>query len=76
MEFRQTFHRDIFIDLLCYRKWGHNEADEPRFTQPLLYKIIEKHPNPRDIYIDELINQQVIDKEYADKIIQDFKKLS
>ena len=47
MEFRQKFHRDVFIDLLGYRKYGHNEGDEPRFTQPLLYKSIASHSNPR-----------------------------
>ena len=50
MEFRQKFHSDVFIDILCYRKYGHNEGDEPRFTQPMLYKAISKHKNPRDIY--------------------------
>ncbi|MBS1637709.1 MAG: 2-oxoglutarate dehydrogenase E1 component [Bacteroidetes bacterium] len=54
MDFRQTFHRDVFIDVLCYRKYGHNEGDEPRFTQPLLYKEIAKHPNPKDIYVRRL----------------------
>ncbi len=54
MEFRQKFHADVFIDILCYRKYGHNEGDEPRFTQPLLYKAIENHKNPRDIYADKL----------------------
>lgn len=54
MEYRQKFQTDIFIDILCYRKHGHNEGDEPRFTQPLLYKAISKHPNPRDIYADFL----------------------
>ncbi len=54
MEFRQTFHRDVFIDVLCYRKYGHNEGDEPRFTQPLLYKAIATHPNPKDIYVKRL----------------------
>ncbi|MGZ3883766.1 MAG: 2-oxoglutarate dehydrogenase E1 component [Bacteroidia bacterium] len=54
MEFRQTFHRDVFIDVLCYRKYGHNEGDEPRFTQPLLYKAIAAHPNPKEIYVKKL----------------------
>ncbi|MEI8136447.1 MAG: 2-oxoglutarate dehydrogenase E1 component [Bacteroidota bacterium] len=54
MEFRQTFHKDVFIDVLCYRKYGHNEGDEPRFTQPLLYKLIAAHANPKDIYVEKL----------------------
>ena len=54
MDFRQTFHRDVFIDVLCYRKYGHNEGDEPRFTQPLLYKEIAIHPNPKDLYVRRL----------------------
>ncbi len=55
MEFRQTFRRDVFIDVLCYRKYGHNEGDEPRFTQPLLYKAIASHPNVREIYVKKLV---------------------
>jgi 2-oxoglutarate dehydrogenase E1 component len=54
MEYRQKFHRDVFIDLLCYRKYGHNEGDEPKFTQPNLYDIIAKHPNPKVIYQQQL----------------------
>jgi 2-oxoglutarate dehydrogenase E1 component len=54
MEFRQTFHRDVFIDVLCYRKYGHNEGDEPRFTQPMLYKAIAAHANSKDIYVEKL----------------------
>ena len=50
IEYRQMFHTDVFIDILAYRKYGHNEGDEPRFTQPTLYKAIARHPNPRDIY--------------------------
>jgi len=57
MDFRQTFHRDVFVDILCYRKYGHNEGDEPRFTQPLLYKIIASHPNPKDIYVKKLTDE-------------------
>jgi len=54
MEFRARFQKDIFIDLLGYRKYGHNESDEPRFTQPILYKIIEQHPDPLEIYLKKL----------------------
>jgi 2-oxoglutarate dehydrogenase E1 component len=65
MEFRAKFHKDVFIDLLCYRKYGHNEGDEPRFTQPILYKIIEKHPDPHSIYRNRLIEKGVISAEDA-----------
>ncbi|MBN1339263.1 MAG: 2-oxoglutarate dehydrogenase E1 component [Bacteroidales bacterium] len=54
MEYREKFNSDVFIDLLCYRKYGHNEGDEPRFTQPVLYKIIENHPDPLEIYKKKL----------------------
>ncbi|MHB8261300.1 MAG: 2-oxoglutarate dehydrogenase E1 component [Bacteroidia bacterium] len=57
MDFRQTFHRDVFVDILCYRKYGHNEGDEPRFTQPLLYKIIASHPNPKEIYVKKITDE-------------------
>ena len=75
MEFRQKFHKDVFIDLLCYRKYGHNEGDEPRFTQPILYKIIEKHPNPRDIYIEKLKQENMIQQAEAKQIEKDFNDL-
>jgi len=60
IEFRQQFGRDVFIDLLGYRKYGHNESDEPRFTQPILYKIIEKHEDPLEIYLKKLEEEQVL----------------
>ena len=72
MEFRQKFHADVFIDILCYRKYGHNEGDEPRFTQPLLYKAIEKHPNPRDIYADKLAVQGVLSRAETSKLNHEF----
>ncbi|MBI3500680.1 MAG: 2-oxoglutarate dehydrogenase E1 component [Bacteroidetes bacterium] len=75
MEFRQQFKRDVFIDLLGYRKYGHNEGDEPRFTQPLLYKIIASHPNPREIYIKKLIEENVIDEAQAKQIENNFRNL-
>jgi len=62
MEYRQKFHKDIFIDLLCYRKYGHNEGDEPRFTQPILYKAIEKHPDPKSIYAQKLLTSKEMTK--------------
>jgi len=74
MEFRQKFHADVFIDILCYRKYGHNEGDEPRFTQPLLYKAIEKHRNPRDIYADKLAEAGVLTLDEASKLNQEFDK--
>ena len=68
MEYRQTFHRDIFIDLLCYRKYGHNEGDEPKFTQPKLYSLISKHPNPKEIYFGELKKSGELSVEKAAEI--------
>lgn len=62
LEYRMEFGRDVFIDLLGYRKYGHNEGDEPRFTQPKLYKAISKHKNPRDIYAEKLEQDGVIGK--------------
>ncbi|MEE2604639.1 MAG: 2-oxoglutarate dehydrogenase E1 component [Bacteroidota bacterium] len=65
LEYRMKFKRDVFIDLLGYRRYGHNEGDEPRFTQPKLYKSISNHPNPKEIYAKKLIELKVIsEKEY------------
>ncbi len=73
LEFRMKFKHDVFIDLLGYRKYGHNEGDEPKFTQPKLYKAISKHQNPRDIYSEKLIKEGVIDKEYTKKLEEEYK---
>ena len=73
LDFRMEFKRDVFIDLLGYRKYGHNEGDEPRFTQPKLYKAISKHKNPRDIYAELLINQGIIDEDYIRALEKDYK---
>ncbi|PWI28968.1 2-oxoglutarate dehydrogenase E1 component [Flavobacteriaceae bacterium LYZ1037] len=73
LDFRMTFKRDVFIDLLGYRKYGHNEGDEPRFTQPKLYKAIAKHENPRQIYAEKLISQGIIDQDYVTKLEEDYK---
>lgn len=75
VEYRQKYHTDVFIDLLCYRRYGHNEADEPKFTQPVLYKAIEKHPNPREIYNKKLLEQGSVDANLAKEMEKDFRKL-
>lgn len=73
LDFRMTFGRDVFIDLLGYRKYGHNEGDEPRFTQPKLYKAISTHENTRDLYAAKLKAEGVIDDEYVKKIEEEYK---
>ena len=73
LDFRMEFKRDVFIDLLGYRKYGHNEGDEPRFTQPKLYKAISKHKNPRDIYAEKLIAEGIIDRAYIKQSEQNYK---
>ncbi|HEY1008962.1 MAG TPA: 2-oxoglutarate dehydrogenase E1 component [Daejeonella sp.] len=75
VEYRQKYHNDVFIDILCYRRFGHNEADEPKFTQPLLYKAIEKHPNPREIYNKKLLEQGSVDANLAKEMEKNFRAL-
>jgi len=75
VEYRQRFKRDIFIDLLCYRKYGHNEGDEPRFTQPILYKAISKHPNPREIYAQKLMSEGLASQEVVKTMQEEFKAM-
>jgi 2-oxoglutarate dehydrogenase E1 component len=75
MEYRQKYKNDVFIDILCYRRFGHNEADEPKFTQPLLYKAIEKHANPRDIYIDKLTKTGQLEAGLAKEMEKEFRGL-
>lgn len=75
LDFRMQFGSDVFIDLLGYRKYGHNEGDEPRFTQPKLYKIIAKHKNPRDIYAEKLVAAGVIDANYVGSLEKEYKAL-
>lgn len=74
LEYRMRYKRDVFLDLLGYRKYGHNEGDEPKFTQPLLYKSISKHPNPRDIYAEKLLAEGVINKDYVKSLEVEYKK--
>ncbi|MCW4469712.1 2-oxoglutarate dehydrogenase E1 component [Flavobacterium sp. MFBS3-15] len=75
LDYRMEFGSDVFIDLLGYRKYGHNEGDEPSFTQPKLYKIIAKHRNPRDIYAEKLIASGVIDDKFTGKLEADYKAI-
>jgi len=73
MEYRQKYGKDVFIDLLCYRKHGHNEGDEPRYTQPLLYKAISKHPDPRKIYVEKLMSEGVLEQQMAKEMEKEFQ---
>ena len=73
LEYRMHFNADVFLDLLGYRRYGHNEGDEPRFTQPKLYKAIAAHKNPRDIYAEKLMAQGLIDPEYVKKLEVEYK---
>jgi 2-oxoglutarate dehydrogenase E1 component len=74
MEYRQKYGKDVFIDLLCYRKHGHNEGDEPRYTQPLMYKAIAKHPDPRKIYVEKLMSEGVLEQQMAKKMEKEFQE--
>ena len=74
LDYRMKFKRDVFIDLLGYRKYGHNEGDEPRFTQPKLYKAISKHSNPMEIYSKKLIEDKIISPDYVSDIEKKFKE--
>lgn len=75
LDFRMKFKKDVFIDLLGYRKYGHNEGDEPRFTQPILYKAIAKHKNPRDIYAEQLIAENIVTSDFVSKIEKEYKDI-
>lgn len=70
--FRQKFNRDVFIDMVCYRKHGHNEGDDPKFTQPELYALIDKHQNPREIYSQKLIQNGSVDSALATEMEKAF----
>src|SRR5439155_7674430 len=73
LDYRQQFHKDVFIDLVCFRRLGHNEADEPMVTQPLMYKKIAQHPGTRKLYADELIAAGVISADDADNMITTYR---
>lgn len=73
LDFRNQFKRDVVIDLVCYRRHGHNEADEPSATQPLMYKKIKKHPVPRQIYADQLVSEGVLSEKEIKKLADDYR---
>ncbi|NEV62309.1 2-oxoglutarate dehydrogenase E1 component [Thiorhodococcus minor] len=73
LDFRNQFHKDVIIDLICYRRLGHNEADEPAVTQPMMYKKIRKHPTPRAVYADKLIAQGLISQDDANRMVSDYR---
>jgi len=73
-EYRQIFHKDVVIDLFCYRRFGHNEGDEPAFTQPLMYKKIKDQPTTREIYARQLVNENVVTEEESKAMVDEFNK--
>ena len=75
IEFRQTFHRDVVIDMWCYRRFGHNEGDEPSFTQPVMYRAIRSHPRISKIYGERLVTEGVVDEGWADTVADTFNDL-
>jgi 2-oxoglutarate dehydrogenase E1 component len=74
VDYRQKFGKDVVIDMFCYRKYGHNEADEPRFTQPTMYKLIDQKPSVRDVYAHKLVSAGILTKEEVDDIAQKRKE--
>ncbi|MGL5292455.1 MAG: 2-oxoglutarate dehydrogenase E1 component [Aeromonas sp.] len=73
LDYRNTFKRDVVIDLVCYRRHGHNEADEPSATQPLMYQLIKQHPTPRKIYADQLVAEGAVGQELATRLVNDYR---
>lgn len=73
LDYRNTFKRDVVIDLVCYRRHGHNEADEPNATQPLMYQKIKKHPVPREIYADQLAAEGTVQGHDVEKMVSDYR---
>lgn len=72
-EYRMKFNRDVFVDIWCYRRHGHNEGDEPRFTQPLMYQIIDQHPTSLEIYVNKLKNDKTVQSDQIEPFAEDFK---
>jgi 2-oxoglutarate dehydrogenase E1 component len=72
VEYRQKFHSDVFIDMVCYRRHGHNEGDDPKFTQPQMYEIIDAHKNPRELYLARLVSRGDVEMKIGEELEQAF----
>ena len=73
-DFRHTFRKDVVIDMFCYRRRGHNEADEPAATQPMMYQVISKKPTTRTLYADQLVQEKVLDRSAADALVEKYRE--
>ncbi|QGX38430.1 2-oxoglutarate dehydrogenase E1 component [Permianibacter aggregans] len=73
LDYRMKFQKDVVIDLVCYRRWGHNEADEPTATQPVMYKVIKARPTARQLYAEKLMKEGVLDEDKVKKIADDYR---
>ncbi|MEQ1438314.1 2-oxoglutarate dehydrogenase E1 component [Fontimonas sp. SYSU GA230001] len=74
MDFRNEFHKDVIVDICCYRRWGHNEADEPSVTSPLMYEKVKNHPTPLTVYARKLEEEGVLPKGEADRLVQQYRE--
>lgn len=74
-EYRMRFNKDVYVDMVCYRRHGHNEGDEPKYTQPNLYNLIAQHPNPREVYSQMLVERGEIEGELAKKMDKEFRAM-
>ncbi len=72
VDYRQKFNNDVFIDMVCYRKHGHNEGDDPKFTQPYMYELIDHHANPRELYVEKLVQRGDLTAERASELENEF----
>lgn len=72
--YQQKFHKDVFIDFMCFRRWGHNELDDPTFTNPAIYKIIHSRKSVPDLYADRLVQENVVTVEDVQKCVENHSK--
>ncbi|MCB9957746.1 MAG: 2-oxoglutarate dehydrogenase E1 component [Rhodospirillaceae bacterium] len=73
IEFRQKFHKDVVVDMVCYRRFGHNEGDEPAFTQPIMYRTIADHPTVRDLYARRLVKDKLLDADAPERMVKEWQ---